>query len=119
MATTISSTSPWVGELAPDFSLDSTAGTPVRLSDYRGNRNVLRAFFPLAFTSTCTAEVCEFNNTDVDRYAGASVDEERFFARRASVLVDRRGIIRWFHIEDQVGCRRQRDALLAKIGELD
>jgi peroxiredoxin len=159
MATSISSTAPRVGELAPDFSLDSTAGAPVRLSDHRKQRNVLLAFFPLAFTSTCTAEVCEFSN-DFDRYAAASVamlpisvdsvptlrefkskhairvdmlsdfrrevsrlygvlDEDRFFARRAYVLIDRLGIVRWLHIEDQLGHRRITDELLAKIEELD
>lgn len=159
MATSIASTSPRVGELAPDFSLDSTAGTPVRLSDHRGERSVLLAFFPLAFTSTCTAEVCELSS-DFDRYVGANVavlpmsvdsvptlrefkakhsirvemlsdfrrevsrlygvlDEDRFFARRAYVLIDREGVVRWFHVEDQLGHRRQTDELLARIQELD
>lgn len=50
-----------VGDPAPDFTLPSTAGTDVTLSSYRGRRNVLLAFFPLAFTSTCTAENCSFS----------------------------------------------------------
>ncbi len=49
---------PAVGSLAPDFTLPSTAGADVTLSDFRGKQNVLIAFFPLAFTSTCTAELC-------------------------------------------------------------
>ena len=159
MATTVSSPFPRVGEMAPDFALDSTAGTKVRLSEHRDQRNVLLAFFPLAFTSTCTAEVCEFSN-DFDRYAGANVavlpisvdsvptlkefkakhgirvdmlsdfrrevsrlygvlDEERFFARRAYVLIDRRGLVRWLHAEDQLGHRRETGELLARIEELD
>jgi peroxiredoxin len=48
---------PPVGSPAPDFSLPSTAGSAVTLSALRG-KHVLLAFFPLAFTSTCTAELC-------------------------------------------------------------
>jgi peroxiredoxin len=50
-------TLPTVGSPAPDFTLPSTAGQSVTLSALRG-KNVLLAFFPLAFTSTCTAELC-------------------------------------------------------------
>jgi peroxiredoxin len=39
-----------VGEIAPDFSLESHLGTTVRLGDYRGRCNVVLAFFPLAWT---------------------------------------------------------------------
>ena len=51
-----------VGEPAPDFTLPSTTGSDLTLSDFRGRQNVLLAFFPLAFTSTCTAEVCAFTD---------------------------------------------------------
>jgi peroxiredoxin len=53
---------PAVGELAPDFTLASTSGEPVTLSAFKGKNDVLLAFFPLAFTSTCTAELCEFRD---------------------------------------------------------
>lgn len=58
------------GDLAPDFTLPSTSGADVTLSALRGTQNVLLGFFPLAFTSTCTAEVCAFSE-DFDRFAGA------------------------------------------------
>jgi peroxiredoxin len=61
---------PRAGDPAPDFTLPSTAGTDVVLSSLRGKTNVLLAFFPLAFTSTCTAELCAFSD-DFDRFASA------------------------------------------------
>ncbi len=39
-----------VGQTAPDFCLKSHDGRTVRLSDFRGKRNVVLAFFPLAWT---------------------------------------------------------------------
>lgn len=40
-----------VGDMAPDFELSSTAGgKKVKLSDFRGKKNVVVAFFPAAFT---------------------------------------------------------------------
>ena len=48
---------PSAGVPAPDFTLPSTSGQTVSLASLRG-KNVLLAFFPLAFTSTCTAEMC-------------------------------------------------------------
>jgi peroxiredoxin len=54
-----SSVIPAIGSPAPDFTLATTGGK-VTLSDFRGKKNVLLAFYPLAFTSTCTAELCAF-----------------------------------------------------------
>jgi cytochrome oxidase Cu insertion factor (SCO1/SenC/PrrC family) len=39
-----------VGDMAPDFTLPSTAGKPVTLSEFRGKSAVVLAFFPAAFT---------------------------------------------------------------------
>jgi peroxiredoxin len=64
-------TEPIVGELAPDFTLPSTAGGTVTLSSLRGEKNVLLAFFPLAFTSVCTSELCAFSD-DLSRIESAN-----------------------------------------------
>jgi cytochrome oxidase Cu insertion factor (SCO1/SenC/PrrC family) len=39
-----------VGDAAPDFALTDTDGKPVKLSDFRGKKNVVLAFYVLAFT---------------------------------------------------------------------
>ena len=46
-----------IGQAAPDFTLRDTEKNKVTLSEQRG-KNVLLLFFPLAFTSTCTKELC-------------------------------------------------------------
>jgi peroxiredoxin len=40
-----------IGDRAPDFKLQSHLGGEVKLSDYRGRKNVVLAFYPQAFTS--------------------------------------------------------------------
>jgi peroxiredoxin Q/BCP len=40
-----------VGETAPDFTLPATDGTQTALSSYRGEKTVVLAFFPKAFTA--------------------------------------------------------------------
>ena len=39
-----------VGDMAPDFTLTDTSGKEVKLSDFRGKKNVVLAFYVLAFT---------------------------------------------------------------------
>jgi len=39
-----------VGDMAPDFTLTDTSGSPVKLSDFRGKKSVVLAFYVLAFT---------------------------------------------------------------------
>lgn len=46
-----------IGQAAPDFALYSSEKELIRLSDGKGSAVVL-LFFPLAFTSTCTKELC-------------------------------------------------------------
>lgn len=65
--------SPQVGDIAPDFSAASTSGSEVTLSSFRGKSNVLLAFFPLAFTGTCTKELVCFTE-DFDQFAREGVE---------------------------------------------
>ena len=39
-----------VGQQAPEFTLESHLGTELTLSEFQGHRNVVIAFFPLAWT---------------------------------------------------------------------
>ncbi len=87
-------TLPSVGDLAPDFTLPSTAGGDVSLSSFRGRQHVLIAFFPLAFTSVCTTELCAF-----------SEDYAEFTQRGAVVLpisVDSQPTLKAFRDKEQI-----------------
>jgi peroxiredoxin len=60
-----------VGQEAPDFTLRDHHGAEISLSSFRGFKNVVVVFYPWAFTSTCTGELCtlrdrlpEFDNDD-------------------------------------------------------
>ena len=46
-----------VGEVAPDFELRDQHGTPVRLSERRGAKNVVLVFYPFAFSGVCSGEM--------------------------------------------------------------
>lgn len=67
------------GQPAPDFKLYNTEKQPVQLSSLKG-KNVVLLFFPAAFTSTCTKEMCQtrdelsfYNNMNAEVF-GISVD---------------------------------------------
>jgi peroxiredoxin len=146
-----------VGTPAPDFTLPSTAGEQVSLSALRGKR-VLLAFFPAAFTGTCTAEMCEFTSDfaeytsrnavvlpiSVDQVPSLKVfaeqekvtvpllsdsrrevsraygvlDEEKFWSRRAYVLIDENGVVRWSYVEPQASHKRDTSELIRQLDAL-
>ena len=148
---------PAVGAEAPDFTLPSTSGEKVTLSALRG-KPVLIAFFPLAFSGTCTAELCEMRDhheqfaargvtvlpisvdhtyslkeykakhgmhvdllsdfkREVSRLYGVLL-EDRYYSNRAYFLLDREGVIRWEHVEENPGQRREDAEILAAIDRL-
>ncbi len=55
-------TLPAVGTIAPDFTLRDQYGQLVSLTSFRGRSAVALVFFPLAFTGTCTGELCELRD---------------------------------------------------------
>lgn len=57
---------PKVGDAAPDFEVRDTDGTLVKLSDFRGIKNVLLLFYPFAFSPTCHGEFCMLRDTNAD-----------------------------------------------------
>lgn len=55
------------GDWAPDFSLTDLKGNTIKLSDFRGKKNVVVYFYPKDFTPGCTLEATEFAK-DYDRF---------------------------------------------------
>jgi peroxiredoxin len=51
-----------VGQEAVDFALRDEHGQLVRLSHFRGEKNVAIVFYPFAFSGTCTSELCELRD---------------------------------------------------------
>ncbi|HCT57357.1 MAG TPA: peroxiredoxin [Gemmatimonas aurantiaca] len=143
------------GTVAPDFTVASTSGQNVVLSGYRGQKNVLLAFFPLAFTSVCTSELCGFSD-DFDAFTQGNVEvlpmsvdavpslkefrskyamkvellsdfkrevsaaygvlrEDTGFSNRAYFLIDKEGVIRWAHVEETPGQKRENAEILEAI----
>lgn len=87
------------GTKAPDFTLKSKQASGVvdiKLGDNIGNRNTVLLFFPLAFTSVCTTEMCDitaglsqYTNLNAD-VIGISVDSP--FAQEAWAKQEKIGI---------------------------
>jgi peroxiredoxin len=76
-----------IGQDAPDFTLKNTDMQDVTLSSWRGQKNVVLLFVPLAFTGVCTTELCSvrdnlqnYANVDAEVF-GISVDSP--FAQKA------------------------------------
>lgn len=59
-----------VGQIAPEFSLYDSERKKVSLADFKG-KNVLLLFYPQAFSSTCTEELCIVRD-DIARYNNAN-----------------------------------------------
>ena len=89
-----------VGDTAPDFSLQASDGKTYKLSDFKGKKAVVVAWFPKAFTQGCTIECKSLaENGDKIRmydvaYFMASVDnveDNTKFAKATSVTLQGRG----------------------------
>jgi mycoredoxin-dependent peroxiredoxin len=81
-----------VGQEAPDFTLKDTENRDVTLSSFRGDKNVVLVFYPLAFSGVCTRQLTEIGEHE-RRYAeggaqviGVSVDSRYAQTRFAEEL---------------------------------
>jgi mycoredoxin-dependent peroxiredoxin len=76
-----------IGEEAPDFELPDQHGTPVKLSSFRGSKNVVLVFYPLAFSPVCSAELCgmrdDFPEVARDDTELLTVSVDSFFTHRS------------------------------------
>jgi len=67
---------------APDFELPNQFGEHIRLGEFKGKKPVALVFFPLAFSSTCTTELCDLRDnlamfkTNGIELIGISVDSK-------------------------------------------
>lgn len=82
-----------IGSSAPDFELDDQHGQSVRLSSFRGEKNVVVLFYPWAFSGVCGGELqrirdelADFQN---DRVAILAISCDSVFSCRA--YADREG----------------------------
>jgi glutaredoxin-dependent peroxiredoxin len=60
-----------VSQQAPDFSLFNSEMKEVKLSNFKNEKNVLLLFFPVAFTSVCTKELCAVRD-DIAKYSNTN-----------------------------------------------
>jgi peroxiredoxin Q/BCP len=108
-----------VGSKAPDFTLPSQSGAPVRLQDRVGERVIVLYFYPRDDTRGCTAEACAFRDSyEVFADAGADV------IGISSDSVDRHAAFAGKHqlpftlLSDQGGRVRKRYGVPAVLGVL-
>ena len=76
-----------VGSAAPDFTLVNQDREPVTLSQEVKKGNVVLAFFPGAFSGTCTKEMCSLRDT-LSRFKSLNagvlgISTDTFFALKA------------------------------------
>lgn len=142
-----------VGAEAPDFTLMDQDQQEVRLSEYRGKKNVVLAFYPLDWSPVCTNEntcltqdLTRFHQTDTEVF-GISVDStwshkawadalgirhrllsdmggevasryglylpENHISKRATVIVDRDGKVRYRKVQEILSARDNEEILSA------
>ena len=62
MAQSVAHSGPQVGDRAPDFTVRTADGGMFTLREATRTHAVVVAFFPAAFTSVCTREMCTFTD---------------------------------------------------------
>jgi len=95
------------GDRAPDFELQATGDRQLKLSDFRGQKNVLLAFYPFDWSPTCSLQLPGLQEKLIDfrslntEVLGVSIDSRhshRAFAERALFVIDKQGVIRYAHV---------------------
>lgn len=88
------SSMPRIGDRAPAFTLPAVPGGKVRLSQFRGDKNVVLYFYPRDNTPGCTQEACDFRDnlaalnrreTIVLGVSTDSIESHRKFAEKFSL----------------------------------
>ncbi len=114
-----------VGDAAPDFTLQQKTDDglqDVSLSDFRGKKNVVVLFFPLAYTSVCTEEMCSVSGGLSDyegldaQVLGISVDSpfaQEAWAKENNITIP---LLSDFNKEVSAGYGAQYDDLLGFKG---
>ena len=121
-----------VGDVAPDFTLPDQDQKPVKLSDFRGKKNVLLAFYPFDWSPVCTNEnVCftqdlsRFSSSDTE-VLGISIDsvwshkawvEARGFRHRLLADVKKEVIKLYGLYRDDIGCSERATVIVDKSGK--
>jgi len=77
-----------IGDEAPDFELPDQHSTPVKLSSFRGKKNVVLVFYPLAFSPVCSDELCGLRDSFPEATSRKDVElltvsVDSFFTHRA------------------------------------
>jgi peroxiredoxin len=142
-----------VGATAPDFTLKDQDQKEFKLSELKGKRNVVLAFYPLDWSPVCTKEnKCltddfpKFSSADTEIF-GISIDsvyshkawadsmglkhrllsdmggnvakqygmylEDKFITKRATVIVDKQGTVRYVKVQEILTARDDQDILNA------
>jgi len=151
-----------VGTKAPDFTLMNEDRQPVTLSQHIGSGNIVLAFFPAAFSGTCTKEMCtlrdsltqleglgakvfgisadtfftlkawadqqklgfpllsDFNKEAITLYDVVNPDMIglKNIAKRAVIVIDQKGIIRYREVVEDARNEPDYDALRKVVSDL-
>jgi len=110
-----------VGQEAPDFTLRDTENDEVTLSSFRGRRNVVLVFYPLAFSPTCTRQLTAMGAREAE-YAGAGAQivgvsvDSRWAQRAFAVSLGLRDTILLADFEPKGAVARAYDVYLDERG---
>jgi peroxiredoxin Q/BCP len=106
-----------IGDKAPDFTLPKANGEPVRLSDFRGQAEVVLFFYPKDNSPACTAEACSFRDRyEVFRDAGAEVIGISIDSAESHKRFAARFRLPFMLLSDQGGVVRQRYGVTKTLG---